>query len=194
MVVPHSYYICNTITQEHVILPTLPPQLITDHVGLHGFGYDSDTDTYKVIRIYPTSSISSAEVCTLGLGKWRRIEDVPSFRNYSPVCEFVNGSLHWLTFDKNHNMVIVSFNLSTEKFGIIPSPHVANTNIRSIGVLEDCPRIVSLTYNRDLINDGIISDHDFIMELWVMKNYGVQESWTKEYVFANAIPTLFFLL
>ncbi|PIA43809.1 hypothetical protein AQUCO_01800094v1 [Aquilegia coerulea] len=128
--VERSYYICNPITRDHVIYPAATSQqpalqhLPTYYHHHSGFGYDPDTDTYKVIRIHYSyeSLLSKAEVCTLGSRSWRSIDDVPSFRPYkSNYGVFVSGSLHWSAYEQ-HRMVIVSFNMSTEKFGIIPFP------------------------------------------------------------------------
>ncbi|KAK9091942.1 hypothetical protein Syun_026853 [Stephania yunnanensis] len=87
---------------------------------------------------------------------------------------YVNGSLHWLTqchkFQQYQD--IVRFDLATEQFKKVPGPSSKEFWRRSYSVVElrGCLCAVVHTNNSDTI------------EVWIMKDYNVKESWAKEFV------------
>ncbi|XP_059629340.1 F-box/kelch-repeat protein At3g06240-like [Cornus florida] len=107
-----------------------------------------------------------------------RTQDFPY--NNSPLMPhsavFVNGSIHWLTFKcSDKSLVIAAFDVSEEKFRDILAPSsFEECNISSdLGVLGGCLC-------------KLVCDSDSQADLWVMKEYGVTESWTK---FTISLPT-----
>ncbi|CAI9765276.1 unnamed protein product [Fraxinus pennsylvanica] len=178
------YSICNPILQEYTELPDLAastPSYI--YSNLSAFGFCPRTKQYKVIRfLWPTSvdpltSIQSsgmvADIHTLGSDSWRRIEN-PVWLKQQAFDPFVNGALHWITTSHKPSELISSFDLETEQFRLLPPPphfslhYVKNVSWINIGVLREC---LCLCY--------IYEDAQF--EAWVMKKYGVKESWTKKF-------------
>ncbi|KAI8545942.1 hypothetical protein RHMOL_Rhmol07G0076700 [Rhododendron molle] len=194
--------VCNPITGEFINLPVLTqaanksyPKRFSDC----GLGFSPMTNDYKVIRMFdqqervykrvrdPITGVEDysrrvAEINTLGTGSWKRIGRAPS-SHYGYKLRFpsyLNGALHWLLIDFNiderivERNYIVSFNFDKERFIAIPPPP-RNDAIISFHEMED----ISLGVLRDWL---CICDHDdnyFVMEIWVMKKYHVQESWTK---------------
>ncbi|KAL5706787.1 hypothetical protein ACHQM5_024909 [Ranunculus cassubicifolius] len=175
-------YVCNPITREYVILPKSPK---IDMVPLAlGFGFDSITDDYKVIRILITKKESKiednevedenvVEVFTLGSREWRQVAiEVPHIRHvlqHSGV--FVNGRIHWLGYtNTGSSEVILSFNVATEEFDILLLPvqllHSGFSIWRRLLVLGDCL--------------GLYCGHYGGRNIWVMKDYGVHDSWAKQ--------------
>ncbi|XP_031279164.1 F-box/kelch-repeat protein At3g23880-like [Pistacia vera] len=177
--------------------PKLEFDLLKNLKALHGFGYDHVHDDYKVLRIfqifYPDdvnrkNSIIRNQICvySLQLNSWRHIEDYPygdrnyEFTdNYSQGC-FVNGASHWLAYPLILNEYgfwvqglewsIVAFNFEAEKFTTIPHPN-ANRNGKSF-------QIENL--------GGFLRIFEEVCEtcyVWVMKQYGVGESWIKLFLF-----------
>ncbi|XP_026390404.1 F-box protein At3g07870-like [Papaver somniferum] len=122
-VIYEPVYICNPITRECVYLPGIGRT--DDRAGrlLTGFGYVSETNEYKVVRmceLLKEPNFLHVEVYTLGSGEgWRNIgkkfDKSPGlFDSRNGV--FVNGALYWVLVDG----IIVAFDLVTESFVELP--------------------------------------------------------------------------
>ena len=165
-----------------------------DHLG---FGYDPITDDYKLVRlVYLQGGFSHNEyegdppivqIYTLRTGAWRTIPGRGSrfiiVQRFSLV--FVNGSVHWFAEDDNdsdddddamvHNMII-SFDIKDEVFHEMAVPKCLEGRLElkmKVAVLGGLLALVPCNSDPD------ISVHCF--SVWVMKEYGVVESWTKLY-------------
>lgn len=171
------YGICNPILGEFLKLPQLsaPSFAYANHSG---FGYCPRMKQYKVIRyMYPNpidSTIMVAAVHTLGSDSWRSlIENAPSPKQKS-FDPFLNGALHWITTSNGPSKLICSFNLERERFVFVPPPshfdtqYVKKVSWINIGVLKGCLCIC-------------FTCEDIEFEVWAMREYGVQDSWTKEF-------------
>ncbi|KAK9285776.1 hypothetical protein L1049_024977 [Liquidambar formosana] len=165
-------FLCNPATREYRKLPT--PGHCPTILTFYGFGYDSSIDDYKMIRIIPNNmnylGISSADVLTLKTNSWRRISDWP-WRGFPDMGVFVNGALHWLANDANYvDYLIASFDLAGEKFKEVEKPNLGDEKSNfTIGVLGGC--LCVFHYHHE--NGSKAST------IWVLKQYGVKESWTK---------------
>lgn len=152
----------------------------------HGFGYDCNAETSKLVRIggYKDTCSIEIHVYTLGSDSWSNVQSaVP----YSFPCDYIyknvsgllfNGALHWLgsnTTQETSLEIIVAFDISTERIVDLPLPEdaLAHRNGRlchkSLAVLGD---------NLCLLN---VDDLGSLAEIWVMLEYGVRVSWTKRY-------------
>ncbi|XP_026397152.1 F-box protein CPR1-like [Papaver somniferum] len=134
-------------------------------------GYDCKTNNYKLL----VGGESLFQVCSLGLNAWKRIENIPyRFYGGSQSGVLVNGDYHWLVKRRFSIVVVVSMNISNEKFKEMELPQEIRENDQSfnLGVLEGC-----------LCSP--VRDVDRNLELWVMQDYGVRESWTKRYTVKN---------
>ncbi|MFS8011013.1 putative F-box domain-containing protein [Helianthus anomalus] len=129
-----------------------------------GFGFDSYADDYKVIAgslesIYSKRTLFHA--LTLKSNTWKVIGEVEWKMNVGRSGILCGGALHWFMTDKDDKKVIISLDLSTEKFKEIPVPPLdlyLNTNyFHRLGVIEDC--LCIYLYNRPLAS-----------KKWVMKN------------------------
>ncbi|XP_047331917.1 F-box/kelch-repeat protein At3g23880-like [Impatiens glandulifera] len=142
---------------------------------VYGFGYDETSSDYKVIRI------KSTEVNIYGLksDSWRKIGIFPKGFPMDTQCTFVSGSLHWaptgedeLDYYWNTWNSIVSFDLSKETYSEFSQPCYGKGALESkLGVLYDS---LSLLCN---IGDEHIGYER--ADVWVMKEYGKVESWSK---------------
>ncbi|KMS96568.1 hypothetical protein BVRB_8g201740 [Beta vulgaris subsp. vulgaris] len=152
---------------------TCPERLV------YGFGYDLANDDYKVVRIIqfyndiPDFYDSEVKVFSLKTSSWRRVQDFPpeyylSFKRQSGV--YVNGCLHWMVIlkpDSDKSKLIVAFDLTSEDCKVVPLPNYSAGEVHlTIEVLD---QHLCLLINYPTIRS----------EVWVMKEYGVQESWTK---------------
>ncbi|PWA75646.1 F-box associated interaction domain-containing protein [Artemisia annua] len=140
----------------------------------YAFGYDDSIDDYKVVG---ASLDNKAKIYSLKTGSWKHINDVP---HISPWCHrgtFSNGAFHWMVRICKESMSsyrltnIVSLDLSTETFGEVSPPVYDDEFDRSctgvsLGALGEWLSVI-VHYR------GIRAD------LWVMKVYGMKDSWTK---------------
>ncbi|WRX26598.1 F-box associated domain [Theobroma cacao] len=169
----------NPALRVHKIIPesTLPgpESRSVGHVFL-GFGYDSVNNDYKVVRVVSLNchkegklvSSVKAEVYTLGVNSWREVAIPPgvNFGLYKPQV-FLNGAIHWLGMvEKNRNAikVLVSFDVSTEVFNLIPLPVFAQREI--------WPMWIDVYKNSLCV---VKTAEGPCYEIWVMKEFGVQE-------------------
>lgn len=144
----------------------------------HGFGYDSKKDDYKVLKVVEFRDQSThfpirsgTEIYGLKSNSWKKIEDFP----YSlPLIggnsrAHVNGSFHTLvyTYEKIYPVQIMAFSVETEKHYEVMLPKGIRTKNAEL----------SLTVVGGYL--GLIYTHKSRVVIWVMKEYGVEESWSK---------------
>ena len=180
-------YVCNVITGEYMALPQ--PKNDGFKRRILGFCFSQTTKRYKVIREICDNRWSFAtqqhqshqvEVYTLGTEKWRNIGDLPySFpkSEYISLCDSLNGALHWLVHPHNNTTFICHFDIENEQFKPFPGPPV-----------QDLSRIrhMHLGVSGGFLYLCEIFLTSYSVEIWVMKDYGVEQSWTKEFVISNA--------
>ncbi|KAK1396150.1 hypothetical protein POM88_006013 [Heracleum sosnowskyi] len=131
---------------------------------------------------YPHSEV---QICNIGSNTWRSIGSIPhQFKRHSTehlgssketIC--LNGRLHWLKGSGRHyygfnnsNPRIISFDLSDEHFHEILKP--------ACGSL-DKPDYLLLVLGGCL--SAAVYSKDGKVDIWVMKEYNVKESWIKEF-------------
>ncbi|KAH7862439.1 hypothetical protein Vadar_004787 [Vaccinium darrowii] len=187
--------VCNPITGEFINLPILTPanERYSNFFSDCGLGFSPKTNQYKVIRMFNQQedvyervrdpitgrenySRRVAEIHTLGTESWTRIGCAPS-SSYGYKLEFpsyLNGTLHWLLMDYNISEYIASFNFDKEIFQPVPPPPLRRGMI-SLGTMKN----MSLGVLRNRLCICHYDFADFQIKIWVMKKYGVKESWTK---------------
>ncbi|CAK7355941.1 unnamed protein product [Dovyalis caffra] len=92
--------------------------------------------------------------------------------------EIHRGCLNWIVDDPSKQEFIFGLDIGRELFQLVPAPpHLGpddkdRTEDMMLGVLGGC--LYFFEYP--------LGDH---FDIWVMKQYGVQESWTKEFIIKN---------
>ncbi|XP_059299442.1 F-box protein CPR1-like [Lycium ferocissimum] len=180
----------NPSTGKHKKLPILGIGENHVHVSF-GFGYDVVNNDYKVVRIVQFSGSekgsfhSDVKVYSLKSSCWRGVdEQLPYFLQYvDQPGTYLNGSLHWFASAKmeipenNLELLIVAFDLGTEKWRLVPPPRYMSFNVNL--VLLGGSLCVYKTYLIDSYDDwgnvDLVVDH---VDIWEMKEYGVKDSWT----------------
>ncbi|KAK9074100.1 hypothetical protein SSX86_006697 [Deinandra increscens subsp. villosa] len=178
-------YICNPITREYIILPRQIHYRNAHRTIVYGFGVGLRTNEYKVIRssqlIQPNPHETprlEAEVYTLGTGQWRSLGPVPYWLNgwHGP---FLNGNVHWIVLDKDSIEKLCTFDIENETFQLFPS--------RPSDAKDESPmHFVSLAVMRGCLCQSDTYYDDEIV-IWVMKEYGIKESWCKEVVIKKSV-------
>ncbi|KAK4267936.1 hypothetical protein QN277_024654 [Acacia crassicarpa] len=94
-----------------------------------GFGFNPVINEYKIVRLSQSySDISEAKVCSLGTGSWRNIQFDKRYVSISSHSVTVKGVTFWHGSDnfimgtQDCRHVIISFDLATEMFNVIPWP------------------------------------------------------------------------
>ncbi|XP_062014072.1 F-box/kelch-repeat protein At3g23880-like [Rosa rugosa] len=132
----------------------------------YGFGYLSASDDYKLIAKLELNAADDYDGDEVG-GKemhifssraniWKTTE-APLDANFEYEGALSNEALHW-----PDNLDILAFDLAREEFRRLPLP-TGDGDFRDLRAFGDC-----------------LCAFDFeTLDLWVMKEYGVADSWTK---------------
>ncbi|KAE8686749.1 F-box and associated interaction domains-containing protein [Hibiscus syriacus] len=177
----YNFYVCNPILGEFITIQ--PPYKDRQRGSFWGLGYSTMMDQYKVLQSYHPVVESNnryvmAEIYTIGTGTWRSIGNAPIDTVAMPFNAFLNDALHWFPCTPNGSEFIHTFDFNSEKFGTLPPPdHFREddkkfTNYSRIGVLGGCLFMIYFTNSSRF-------------DIWVMKEYGVKETWTKQFVVEN---------
>ncbi|XP_026384259.1 F-box protein CPR1-like [Papaver somniferum] len=171
----------NPSTQEFKYLQRLGFPVNERACVLHrgyGFGYDAETDNYKCVRIfiYSIDSHSHVHIYSLRSNTWKLMHipyklstDDRYFR--APNGVFCNGALHWFVIkDYGRSLqVLMAINMPDEGIREIPQPE----SVEELGYVKHVD-----------VLDGylcILCRNSAAYEAWLMKDYGMRESWTKAY-------------
>ncbi|XVE49924.1 hypothetical protein DITRI_Ditri01bG0120900 [Diplodiscus trichospermus] len=196
---PEDVYVWNPVRNESVTLPVPNIKAGNRLCSLSVFGFCPRTDVYKVIRMVRYSSMASmgssnqamCEVYTLGTKDWRTIGDVPVPSSEGLISKMpFNGAVHWICSfkinDEKFPIWICAFKIEDENWdpillplSLLEIPGLEFTDQRKklllswlqLGVLENCLVIID-------------KSQDSLLNIWMMKNHGVRESWTKVGVFS----------
>ncbi|KAJ4978869.1 hypothetical protein NE237_009649 [Protea cynaroides] len=141
-------------------------------------------------RIEQNVPCGDVYVYTLGANpSWRSIGPTEYDIEYGHHA-LVNGAIHWMAYGANPwvengtgsftmTMVLISFDFGDEKFRELSLPEIfGDEDIKYHLKLVELGGFLSLYLHKD----------KFFFEIWVMKNYGDEQSWTK--VFSVARPIL----
>ncbi|KAL2231922.1 F-box protein At3g07870-like [Sesamum indicum] len=184
---PETVYVCNPITRDYIQLPTPGTIWYYPTTVTYGFGASKTSGQHKVVRIYhecrrdtDTHKLlgipkSECWVYTLGTGSWRRIAPGPKLEyNCRSTGAFLNGNLHWLVADLEGFARISCLDLETEVFSTFSAPSLPERSrfLGGLTVLGDCLCMCDNTSDDEIV-------------IWLMKEYGVEKSWTKEFVISK---------
>lgn len=180
-------FIYNPFTRDYLELPKTKEFLNPDVVC--GIGFHPQTKQFKVLKIVYSrgfrrikrysSHHSEVQIFTLGTSNWRSIGKICHHLAQGQSQAVVNGRLHWVSLPRRYHLgrSLVSFDLADEQFREIPKPE--------FGSLSRC------NYHL-VILDGCLSAAAYCsygkMEIWVMKEYGVRESWVKRFNIGAYMP------
>ncbi|PQP93578.1 F-box/kelch-repeat protein [Prunus yedoensis var. nudiflora] len=160
----------------------------------YGFGYDSCTDDYKVLRCvnhkYIRQSTCQVEIWSLARGSWKSLSSAADHvilpANFHPGqlfnrsgVVFVNGALHWLQLARNMDYLVASFDMASELFGETTVPEALRNKLHSKPGLEEQEWFIS-KYRESIALVKICNYDPWIryrVEIWVMAEYGVVASW-----------------
>ncbi|XP_009797750.2 LOW QUALITY PROTEIN: F-box protein CPR1-like [Nicotiana sylvestris] len=153
-----------------------------------GFGYDTSANDYKVVKIAQfyhfsgSSLVTVTMVYSLKLGLWKKkIQDCPYWLVKEDNGTFAAGALHWLASTEPSSewspWVLIGLNLGSERFELVPYPENLGKPLHlNLAVLGECLCLISGHVVVRTNAKNHVLDH---VDIWVMKDYGVKESWIK---------------
>nr|XP_023896693.1 F-box/kelch-repeat protein At3g06240-like isoform X1 [Quercus suber] len=194
----------NPSIHKSVFLPSPGVRLPSSYEPMEylGFGYDPITDDYKVVRLvylhgwdersFQGEEPSVVQIYSLRTNAWRTIPG-PGHRyiiKEQSLSVFVNGSVHWLAHVGNVDTdseddysdddppcnVIFTFNIRDEVFRKMDVPKYYEDTF-------DLNMMVALVGDKLGLVPGNFNlwSSKACYSVWVMKEYGLAESWTKLY-------------
>ncbi|XP_074269135.1 F-box protein CPR1-like [Silene latifolia] len=178
----NNIFLWNPSIRKSILLPRANNVSTDVWIGL-GFGFDSLTNDFKVVRlVYYKCPVTLnfkgpgiVEVYSLRSNSWRVVESfMPKYQIHElgfSQC-FVRGALHWVGWSGSGKGVIVVFSVENELFGEIKMPLCSENGDSEHGVLMKVGKCGDkLALIRTISGSNIWS-------VWVMREYGKVESWT----------------
>ncbi|PIA45706.1 hypothetical protein AQUCO_01600144v1 [Aquilegia coerulea] len=184
----YNFFLLNPAIKQFRLLPKTPDLLTSSRSNYlkvyAGFGYNSRTDDYKVVRVvYKDMKVEAiqVDVCSLSTDSWKTIDAalVPHVTiSYSGLTTpFRNKIYCWFAdegFDANNRSfgkTILSFDFSKDVFETIPLPDVYKVKAKLM---------LSLLWD-NIACIEIVRRGKCDCSVWMLYEYGVKESWTKLY-------------
>lgn len=163
------------------------------------FGVDISSGDHKIVRVVLYADwekdnyfwnhnfwTSEVKVFSFGSNSWTRVPDLPF--NDLKLCTpsvHLNGAVHWLVCDRDYYSseslrFVIAFDLASYEFHTLPVPNNILEPGRSGTMMSSCL----------IVLDGClclcVSDRaKATQEVWMMKEYGVHESWCRLFIFEN---------
>ncbi|KAH6804187.1 hypothetical protein C2S51_032434 [Perilla frutescens var. frutescens] len=177
--------VCVSLSPAIIILwnPTIRKSKLTPDSGTdtdfencgitYAFGYDELHDDYKVVEIFRAERETGAheievKVYSMRTNYWKIVSNWPGGLAFGGPGKFLNGIIHWSVCDRDRavSSFIVSHDLATDTFIELPLPVFDDNDVRvEVHILGGCL--------------AALCEHNVHMDVWVMKEYGKRESWTK---------------
>ncbi|PHT39069.1 hypothetical protein CQW23_22642 [Capsicum baccatum] len=172
----NDLFIWNPSIRKFKKLPDSRPMLRCGYYFMYGFGYDKVYDDYKVVGIFCIFGSGGSydvevKMYSLKSDSWRNVYDYQGGVLLNDSGKFVKGKLHWSTTARCAQYTgweIISIDLTDEKWGKVEQPCFEEGNLDfALGVLEN--------------NLSVLCNYRTWADVWVMKEYGVKDSWGKMY-------------
>ncbi|KAM5582685.1 F-box/kelch-repeat protein [Rosa sericea] len=143
----------------------------------YGFGQVSATDDYKLVFVKTAlGDFDDVHVFSVRANVWKVIISPFSLAGWNDGRGTLsNGAIHWVNYpiDGKMDPTMVAFDLAEDKFRQVPFPVFDQSEddmdvrfLKSQVLLGGCLGV----WSRDILDRS---------EIWVMREYGVPESWVK---------------
>ncbi|KAI4352220.1 hypothetical protein L6164_006493 [Bauhinia variegata] len=174
-----DFIIWNPTIRKYFLLPVRR----LANLSYYGFGFDSRNNDFKVVGLAGNPGYEVA-VFSLATRCWKIFTGsrIPSFMLKELLFEkgnsmFKDGLLHWAVMtNKTHENFVLTFDLAEETFGEIMLPECLRARENIVSVLGGGNL---LTVIHSASSAYTMYKEDF--HIWIMKEYGIVESWTKVY-------------
>ncbi|MBA0602997.1 F-box/kelch-repeat protein At3g23880 [Gossypium raimondii] len=178
------FILCNPIIRKSITLPKPCLSSLPYKISV-GFGFDSAQNDYKLLKITKKGVLDKyveVELYSLKRNCWKILAP-PKYDLYSDdFMVYVNETVHWIAYERVNNegsysckLLILGFDMRDDVFKEIMLPE----RLRN---LPHQSEIYVIPYD-ELSSIAVIELGSLHAEcdIWVMKKYGVVETWTKMY-------------
>jgi F-box interacting protein len=176
--------IWNPCVRKFLVLPSPSASPYKHGFTIFDLRYDPHSNDYKILQLVVPRFGDHHMPCTFQVfsllrGSWKSLNVPADFKPFisNPSSVEISGVLHWISGKHYHQInedtVIVTFNMSSDIFGEMKIPQVLKTDLLGDYCVKSRYReSLALLFRKG----SQIKDY---YELWVMKEYGLAESWTK---------------
>ncbi|XP_062021148.1 F-box/kelch-repeat protein At3g23880-like [Rosa rugosa] len=182
----NNFILWNPSIRKSITIPK-PHIRHSQYYTVYGFGFDAKKDDYKIVQlVYEGHNRAGPEVelYSLNSGSWKAITAASPKHEIAPTMwsqVFVNGFIHFIGYSKKgeafHN-VVLGFDVCEEVFHEIKMPE---------DLASEAPNMFI-----SVIGKSLSVQHSDIIHncwnVWVMREYGVVESWTKQFTIDILTP------
>ncbi|XP_028073780.1 F-box protein CPR1-like [Camellia sinensis] len=187
----HKMFLWNPLIRKSVSIPYPNVRFGSHGPFMHslGFGFDSISNDFKVVRIVHIGLDCNrvppeVELYTLKTGIWRNISDkaLPYIVVERSRQAYINGVSHWVAHTPRYGHggifrnLIVSFNMNDEVFGEISFPEgIAGEDkwMQKMSLLVFGETLCLIQHCKSYGETPHCS-------IWMMKQYGVADSWVRQ--------------
>ncbi|PRQ35041.1 putative F-box associated interaction domain-containing protein [Rosa chinensis] len=164
-----------------------------------GFGYVSATDDYKfVILFHDLPFLLGVHIFSVRDNSWKivQVAGIHDDWIFSSKGVLSNEVLHWITENKTNELVISAFDLAEEEFHkeslLFPADVDCNIYDLDYNICNPWKRIELGCLDGCLCIHSLNTKAGGDIEVWVMREYRVLESWIKLFKFTvDDIPGVF---
>ncbi|KAL4600523.1 hypothetical protein ACB092_11G204800 [Castanea dentata] len=182
----NRFILWNPCIRKFITLPN--PSVTAEFSCYPAFGFDSRTNDYKVVRIayrsftgFEGAKPPLVEVYSVSEGSWRVTSGGDSYppkitmSDWPQQAASLNGAVYFVANDWGdaRNLIVLSFDLGDEVFRLISLP---NGKFR----LHADARVFTSEF-KGLLSLICYESWRYSYCIWVMKEYGIVDSWTKQF-------------
>ncbi|KAL6222151.1 hypothetical protein ACLB2K_005546 [Fragaria x ananassa] len=198
----HVIALMNVSSREFKLVPK-PEESIISHTGFRSpaaveIGFDPKTNDYKVFFFKDCSFLKEgycqAAVYHLNSNSWKKLSDplldhayLYSLQDFN-TDTYVNRNVHWLAFEPDHaghccGWYILSFDMVGEVLAKIELPAdlriYCDETLYVVAVFNESLSLIVYPRTPDRLRRE--RSYTKCFDIWVMKDYGNERSWTKEF-------------
>lgn len=182
----------NPATKEHKVLPSpcIGPPFLNPLLVRVSMGFGLHVNDYKVVRVvkFRSQVAAKVEVYSTRKGCWRVINDaiVPCDIEQRKCSVVVKGVPYWLGFgpfwpdtifgperEVRRDEFVLSFDMGNEVFRQVDVPDAKGSHFKYSKKLGVYNESIAIMYYPSY------EQFDRLIEIWVMKDHGVDEGWDK---------------
>nr|GMD14933.1 F-box/kelch-repeat protein At3g23880-like [Ipomoea batatas] len=158
-----STHCCTKVLDLPLLNNTIPVDVVS------GLCYVSSTGDYKAVLLFCRDFDRNVMVASLKNKVWRKVSF--PYREYdSGIGVNFRNTLHWRANDS-----IIYFEAESDEFKKLPTPES-----HGLGIIDGCLCVVRQGNERG----------QKVLQVLVMKEYGVKESWVNHFVISTSTPGL----
>ncbi|KAI3443938.1 hypothetical protein Pfo_000603 [Paulownia fortunei] len=171
----------NPTTRKHKVIGLPDHSSSSDSLPYIGLGFAPEIDDYKILWIpspimrTPDDDEITVWVYSLRSDSWKMVEVLPYACLLWPPTS-INGCMHWITSNQTTEDRIIAIDLYSDCLQGLDLPfsfHCSIDNFIALAVINgSLSTVISLE----------VESRSRHYEVWIMTKYGVQDSWTKNFV------------